>query len=115
MYDTSNIFAKIIRKEIPAKIVFEDEATLAFHDVNPASKIHVLVVPKGEYVDFEDFISNSEGHIIKNFFSNVKLIAKKLEIAENGYRLIINKGKLGGQTVPHFHIHILGGQQQQNF
>jgi diadenosine tetraphosphate (Ap4A) HIT family hydrolase len=109
MYDTNNIFAKILRGEIPCKEVYQDEYVLAFHDVAPAAPIHVLVIPKGEYVSFDDFSSSAEPQTIAGFFKSVGKVANKLGLEENGYRLITNHGADASQTVPHFHVHILGG------
>ncbi|MCH2038705.1 MAG: histidine triad nucleotide-binding protein [Rickettsiales bacterium] len=110
MYDANNIFAKIVRKEIPAKIVYEDEAVLAFHDVSPAAPVHVLVIPKGEYVSFNDFTAQAGEASIAGFFAKIQHIAEnELKLAADGYRLITNHGANASQTVPHFHVHIVGG------
>ena len=110
MYDESNIFAKIIREEIPCKKIYEDENTLFFYDINPVAEIHILGIPKTPCIDFSDFINKSEPSIVLDFFNKVGLVIDKLGIKESGYRLISNSGKNGGQEVPHFHIHILGGK-----
>ncbi len=110
MYDESNIFAKIIREEIPCKKIYEDENTLFFYDINPVAEIHILGIPKNPCTDFSDFISKSEPSIVLDFFNKVDLVIDKLGIKDSGYRLISNSGKNGGQEVPHFHIHILGGK-----
>lgn len=110
MYDQNNIFAKIIRGEISSKKVYEDEEVLAFHDVTPAAPVHVLVVPKGEFTSFDDFISNADDELIGDFFQKVSMIANQLEIQRTGYRIITNIGKDASQSVPHFHVHILGGK-----
>ncbi len=110
-YDTDNIFAKILRGEIPADTVFEDDAVLAFHDIAPAAPVHVLVIPKGEYSSFDDFAANAPAKQVAHFFATVQHVAQKvLGLSENGYRLITNHAQHGGQTVPHFHVHILGGK-----
>lgn len=111
MYDSSNIFAKILRGEIPAKKVFEDDDVLAFHDIAAAAPVHVLVVPKGEYVSFHDFMAKACAEEVAGFFSRVRSVAEKLGLAQDGYRLITNHGFNGSQSVPHFHVHILGGKQ----
>lgn len=111
-YDANNIFAKIVRKEIPSKVVYEDDEVLAFHDVSPAAPVHVLVIPKGDYVSFNDFISQAGETNIGGFFTKIQHIAEKeLKLAVDGYRLITNHGLNASQTVPHFHVHILGGTQ----
>lgn len=110
MYDTNNIFAKILRKEIPCSAVYDDEFALAFADINPQKKQHILVIPKGEYHSFDDFASNASADEIVGFFKAVQRIAEQLGIDQTGYRLISNHGQDGGQEVPHFHIHLLGGE-----
>lgn len=109
-YDPNNIFAKIIRKEIPCKLVYEDEHVLAFHDIAPAAPVHVLVLPKGDYISFNDFMHKATMEQAAVFFSSIRRIAESLELAENGYRLIMNHGADASQSVPHFHVHILGGR-----
>lgn len=109
-YDTNNIFAKIIRGEIPSKKVYEDDDVLAFEDVNPAAPTHVLVVPKGEYCSFEDFTANADDLTIAHFFKTVRDIAIKCGLKEGGFRLITNHGSDASQSVPHFHMHIIGGR-----
>ena len=110
-YDDDNIFAKILRGEIPNDTIYEDEHVLAFRDINPRAKIHVLVIPRGRYVSFADFSQKAESRGIGIFFQRVGLIAQKLGLEEGGYRLIMNSGIEGGQEVPHFHVHILGGEK----
>ncbi|MCE3255321.1 MAG: histidine triad nucleotide-binding protein [Rickettsiaceae bacterium] len=109
-YSHNNIFAKIIRGEMPASKVYEDDQTLAFHDISKAAPTHILVVPKGQYSSFEDFTTKAKGSEIAAFFKTVKRIAFKAGLKKNGYRLIINNGENASQTVPHFHVHILGGR-----
>lgn len=111
LYDKNNIFFKIIQKEVPCDLVYEDKHVLSFKDINPKVPIHVLVIPKGLYVSFDDFMSNGSTEEIISFFKIVKKITKTLLINETGYRLIINNGRDGGQEVPHFHVHILGGKK----
>jgi diadenosine tetraphosphate (Ap4A) HIT family hydrolase len=110
-YSQDNIFAKIIRGEIPAKKVYEDEKVLAFHDISQAAPIHVLVIPKGEYLDFHAFASQASSQDVSHFFKKVSEIATLLEADKTGYRLISNIGSDSHQTVPHFHVHILAGKK----
>ncbi len=110
-YDNDNIFAKILRGDIPNKTVYEDDAILAFHDIAPKTPIHVLVIPKGAYVDMDDFSANASADEIGRFFAKAGEIARDLGVAESGYRLVTNNGENAGQIVPHFHVHIMGGQK----
>ena len=114
MYDVNNIFAKIIRKEIACESIFEDDKVLFFNDLYPQAKIHVLGVPKIEVVDFNDFITKADNITIGYFFSKVTDIIKSLGIEKKGFKIITNSGSDGGQEVPHFHIHILGGEKLKN-
>jgi len=110
-YDNNNIFAKILRNEIPCDKVYEDEYVLAFRDINPKTTIHVLVIPKGAYQDFDDFSRKASAEEMARFFKAVATIARdQLGPDQDGYRLIANTGANGGQEVPHFHVHILGGE-----
>lgn len=109
-YDPSNIFAKIIRGEIPCKKVYEDEHVLAFHDINPQTPVHVLVVPKGDYVSFDDFSEQAGEDEIAAFVRAVGKIARDLGVADTGYRVLANTGAHGHQEVPHFHLHLFGGK-----
>ena len=111
MYDENNIFAKIIRGEIPCDKVYEDDNVLFFKDINPISKVHVLGIPKCQCVDFSDFILKNTPTTISEFFKKTNLVIEKLGITKDGYKVISNSGINGGQEVPHFHIHILGGQK----
>ncbi|MBM3506650.1 MAG: HIT domain-containing protein [Alphaproteobacteria bacterium] len=108
-YDDNNVFAKILRGEIPSKKVHESEHALAFHDIRPAKPVHVLVIPKGKYVDFTDFTARASAAEQTGFYKAVAAAAKAAGVVDAGYRLIANTGMNGGQEVPHFHIHILGG------
>ncbi len=108
-YDTTNIFAKILRGEIPCKKVYENEFALAFHDIAPHAPVHVLVVPKGDYVSIDDFV-NAPAPLQLGFWKAVQKVAKEMSVVENGYRIISNHGADSGQIVPHFHVHILGGK-----
>ena len=110
MYDENNIFAKILRKEIPCDKVYEDEFSLFFNDISPQAKVHVLGVPKFPCTTFSDFLKNADDQNISSFFKSIQLVISKLNIEENGYRLITNSGLHGGQEVPHFHVHILAGE-----
>lgn len=110
-YDPNNIFAKIIRGEIPCTKVYEDAKTLAFHDISKAAPSHILVIPKGEYVSFSDFTHKADHQEMVDFFKKVAEIASSLGLDQTGYRLITNNGSDASQTVPHFHVHILGGRK----
>jgi histidine triad (HIT) family protein len=109
-YDDSNIFAKILRGEIPCKKVFEDEWALAFHDINPQAPIHVLVLPKGKYCSFADFSASASDDEIAGFIRAVGKVAKDLGLEPPGYRLLLNMGANSGQEVPHLHVHLFGGR-----
>lgn len=110
IYDKSNIFAEILRGEIPCNKVYEDDFAMAFHDIAPAAPVHVLVLPKGEYVSFNDFVQKAPSDFVANFFLSVQKVANQLGLAETGYRLITNHGAEASQSVAHFHVHILGGK-----
>lgn len=109
-YDDSNIFAKILRGEIPCNKVHEDAHVLAFKDIRPQAKVHVLVIPKGAYVSAQDFGARASEAEIAALARAISKITQDLGIAESGYRLIANTGGHGHQEVPHYHVHILGGQ-----
>ena len=111
MYDENNIFAKIIRGEIPCDKVYEDDNVLFFKDINPVAKVHVLGIPKKHCVDFSDFVKSYDDTIVSNFFKTTETLIKKLGLSKGGYKVITNSGIDGGQEVPHFHIHILGGEK----
>lgn len=110
-YDPNNIFAKILRGEIPCKKVYEDAHVLSFHDISPQAPSHILVIPKGAYRDMNDFSQNASPEEITALFRAVGVIAKQEGLDEAGYRLISNCGANGGQEVPHLHLHILGGRK----
>lgn len=110
-YNHSNVFAKILRKEIPSQPIYDDQYAIAFPDMAPAAPTHVLVIPKGEFISFNDFMQNAEPDMITGFFKAVQKTAAQLGLQEGGYRLISNHGADASQTVPHFHMHILGGTQ----
>jgi histidine triad (HIT) family protein len=109
-YDDQNILAKILRGEIPNRTVYEDEWALALHDINPQAPVHVLVIPKGAYVSFEDFSANASDAEIAGFNRAVGHTARELRLAQSGYRLISNIGWDSHQEIPHLHFHILGGK-----
>jgi histidine triad (HIT) family protein len=108
-YDRDNIFARILRGEISCKRVYEDDYALAFHDINPLAPVHVLVVPKGEYVSMDDFTSKAPTGAIAGFFRAVGETARQLGLPRDGYRFLANTGAHGHQEVAHFHVHIFGG------
>jgi diadenosine tetraphosphate (Ap4A) HIT family hydrolase len=109
-YDSSNVFARILRGELPCKKVFEDEHVLAFHDINPLTPTHVLVIPKGAYVSMDDFSAKASDAEIAALFRAVGRIARDLGMADDGYRILANIGRHGHQEVPHLHVHIFGGR-----
>ena len=111
MYDENNIFAKILRKEIPCDKIYEDEFSLFFKDINPQAKIHILGIPKYPCVNFSEFLKNADSKNISSFFKSVQIVIMDLNIEESGYRLITNSGEDGWQEVPHFHVHILAGEK----
>ncbi|KQN76141.1 histidine triad nucleotide-binding protein [Sphingomonas sp. Leaf62] len=109
-YDPDNIFARILRGEIPAKRVYEDDFALAFHDIAPQAPVHILVIPKGAYVSWDDFSARGSDAEIAGFVRAVGQIARDNGLVEPGYRLLANIGGDGGQEVPHLHLHLFGGQ-----
>lgn len=109
-YDGSNIFAKILRGELPAKTVLDTEHSLAFHDISPLAPIHVLVIPKGAYVSWDDFTAKASDAEIADFVRAVGEVARITGADAQGYRLLSNIGKRSGQEVPHLHVHVFGGQ-----
>ena len=109
-YDDQNIFAKILRGEIPNKTVYEDEWALAFHDINPQAPLHVLVIPKGAYVSWDDFSAHAPAEEIAGFIRAVGHVAREAGLVEPGYRLLANIGGHGHQEVPHLHVHLFGGR-----
>ena len=113
-YDNNNIFAKILRNEIPCKKIYEDEFVLSFHDINPQKKIHALVIPKGKYIDLDDFANNATNDEIVGLIKGINIVAKKLNISVDngkGYRALANISEHGGQEVPHLHFHLFGGER----
>ena len=113
IYDKNNIFAKILREETPCKKVYENEYVLSFYDINPQKKVHVLIIPKGEYVNLDDFINKASDKEIVEFNKAIIQIVEILKISNkgNGYRVLANTGRDGGQEVPHLHYHIFGGEK----
>ena len=113
-YDDQNIFAKILREEIPCNKIYEDNYVLSFYDINPQKKIHALIIPKGKYIDLDDFNKNASNEEIAGLIKGISIVAKKLGIStENGkgYRALANISEDGGQEVPHLHFHIFGGEK----
>jgi len=109
-YDDTNIFARILRGEIPSKKVYEDEWALAFHDINPQAPVHVLIIPKGKYCSVADFSAQASEAEIVGFVRAVGTVARQLGLEAPGYRTLTNVGAHGGQDVPHFHVHLFGGR-----
>jgi diadenosine tetraphosphate (Ap4A) HIT family hydrolase len=109
-YDDGNIFARILRGELPCNKVYEDEHALAFHDINPMAPVHILVIPKGPYVSWDDFSARASETEIAGFVRAVGHVAREAGMVVQGYRLLANIGKRAGQVVPHLHVHIFGGQ-----
>ena len=109
-YDDNNVFAKILRGEIPCKKVYENEFALAFHDINPQAPHHVLVIPKAKYVSFADFSANGSDAEITGFIRAIGHVAKTLGFEDTGYRLLANMGPDSHQEVPHFHVHLFAGK-----
>ena len=113
-YDKNNIFAKILRKEIPCKKIFENDYVLSFHDINPQKKIHALIIPKGEYIDLDDFNNRASDQEVVALSKAITEVSKILGISINkgkGYRALTNLSEHGGQEVPHLHFHIFGGEK----
>lgn len=109
-YDINNIFAKILREEVPCKKVYENEFCLAFHDIAPEALVHVLVVPRMDCTSFDDFARTATPEFMHGFFASVQKVADILGVTDNGYRIISNHGADASQSVAHFHVHILGGK-----
>ena len=110
-YDDTNIFARILRGELPCKKVHEDDYSLAFRDINPQAPLHILVIPKGPYVSWDDFSERGSDAEIAGFVRAVGRIARDLGLAEPGYRLLANVGPDSHQEVPHLHVHLFAGQK----
>ena len=113
-YDNNNIFAKILRGEIPCKKIYEDDFVLSFHDINPQKKVHALVIPKGKYVDLDDFSINASPEEMVGLLKGINTVTKMLKISKDvgrGYRVLANISEHGGQEVPHLHFHLFGGEK----
>ena len=113
-YDDNNIFAKILRGEIPCKKIYEDDYVLSFYDINPQKKIHALVIPKGKYIDLDDFNAKASDTEIVKLIKGISTVAKKLGVSLDngkGYRILSNLSEHGGQEVPHLHFHLFGGEK----
>ena len=113
-YDDNNIFAKILRGEIPCTKIYEDDFVLSFYDINPQKKIHALVIPKGKYIDLDDFSLNASPEEMVGLLKGINIVAKKLGISTEvgkGYRALANISDHGGQEVPHLHFHLFGGEK----
>lgn len=110
-YDDSNIFARILRGELPCTKVYDDDFAFAFHDIHPQAPLHILVIPKGRYVSWDDFSIHASDAEIGGFIRAVGHVARENGLVEPGYRLLANIGQNGGQEVPHLHVHIFGGQR----
>jgi histidine triad (HIT) family protein len=110
-YDDGNVFARVLRGEIPARTVYEDEHALAFHDIAPQAPVHILVIPKGPYVSWDDFSTRASADEIAGFIRAVGQVAREQGLVAPGYRLLANVGAHGGQEVPHLHVHLFGGQR----
>ena len=109
-YDDQNIFAKILRDEIPSKRVYEDQWAVAFHDIAPQAPIHILVIPRGPYVSWDDFSAKASNDEITGFVRAVGTVARDLDLVAPGYRLLANVGLNGHQEIAHLHVHLFGGQ-----
>lgn len=111
IYNDDNIFARILRNEIPCDKVYEDEYALAFYDINPQMPVHILVIPKGPYINLDDFSEKGSAVEIASFFRAVGKTARIAGVEKNGYRILANNGENANQEVMHFHVHIFGGRQ----
>jgi diadenosine tetraphosphate (Ap4A) HIT family hydrolase len=109
-YDDDNVFAKVLRGEIPSNKVYEDEWALAFHDINPQAPVHILVIPRNAYVSWDDFSQNASAEEIAGFSRAVGHVAREQGLVEPGYRVLYNVGRHGGQEIAHLHAHIFGGR-----
>ncbi len=113
-YDENNIFAKILRGEIHCKKIYKVDYVLSFYDINPQKKIHALIIPKGKYIDLDDFASKATEQEISGLIKGINIVAKKLQISSDtgkGYRVLSNINENGGQEVPHLHFHLFGGEK----
>ena len=110
LYDVDNIFAKILRSELPCDKILENETAMAFSDINPQAQIHILVIPKNPYINIYDFTKNATNKEHENFWKLVNGVIDKFKVEREGFRIITNSGNNGNQDVPHFHVHLLAGQ-----
>ncbi len=110
-YDDTNVFARVLRGELPSRKVYEDDHAIAFHDINPQAPVHVLVVPRGSYVSWDDFTTKADDAEIAGVMRAVGTVTRQLGLDKDGYRLMVNMGQHGHQEVPHLHIHVFGGRQ----
>ena len=110
LYDQNNVFAKILRAEIPCNKILENDTSLAFSDINPKAQIHILIIPKNPYVNFYDFTKNASQKELISFWKLVNDVVEHFKVEEEGFRIITNSGSNGNQDVPHFHVHLLGGE-----
>jgi len=109
-YDRNNVFARIIRGELPCNKVYEDEHVLAFHDIHPQAPVHIILIPKGEYVSADDFSETASDAELAAFMRAIARIARDAGVTESGYRILANHGRAAHQDVPHFHLHLFGGR-----
>tara|TARA_B100001248_G_scaffold227765_1_gene186364 strand:- start:9 stop:359 length:351 start_codon:yes stop_codon:yes gene_type:complete len=109
-YNDNNIFAQIINKKLPSEVILENEYAIAFYDIAPQAPIHILIIPKGKYIKYDDFINKASKEEIYNFFMLINQLVKNYNLEDAGYRLISNAGKNANQEVPHLHFHLLAGQ-----
>ena len=110
VYDDNNIFAKIINRKLSNEIIMENDNTIAFNDIAPQAPIHILIIPKGRYIKYDDFLNKASKEEILDFFMLINQLVKSNNLENTGYRLITNAGKNGNQEVPHLHFHLLAGK-----
>ncbi|MDR0555745.1 MAG: HIT domain-containing protein [Holosporaceae bacterium] len=110
-YDENNVFHRILKKEIPADVIYENNIALSFYDIHPQKRVHALVITKGLYTNFADFVSRVDAQDLRDFFVAVAKVADVLGVSQTGYRILSNTGPDSGQEVEHFHVHILGGER----
>tara|TARA_Y100000590_G_scaffold456750_1_gene607948 strand:- start:4068 stop:4427 length:360 start_codon:yes stop_codon:yes gene_type:complete len=108
-YDENNVFSKILKGEIPCELIYEDDFSIAFNDINPQAKKHILLIPKGKYISMDDFSEKASQNELISFFRAIGVVARKFDLDKTGYRILANHGPDSHQEVPHFHVHILGG------
>ena len=108
-YDNENIFAKLLDKKLPTEIILENEHAMAFNDIAPQAPIHILIIPKGKYIKYDDFLNEASQNEVYNLFILINKLVKDLKLENTGYRLITNAGKNANQEVPHLHFHLLAG------